>query len=133
MNQVTIIGRVGQTPELKTLKNTTLTNLSVATSEYNDQTEWHRITVFGKQAEVAAKYLDKGSEVAITGRLQTREYTDKAGVKKYSTEIITERLELIGGKAKSQDTKPKQKTQRKTKQAPPVLDNEDDTDDGLPF
>ena len=131
MNQVTIIGRVGQTPELKTLKNTTLTNLSVATSEYNDQTEWHRITVFGKQAEVAAKYLDKGSEVAITGRLQTREYTDKAGVKKYSTEIITERLELIGGKAKSQDTKPSPK--RKTKQAPPVLDNEDDTDDGLPF
>jgi single-strand DNA-binding protein len=79
--------------------------LNIATSEQwkdksgekQERTEWHRVVLFGRQAEVAGEYLKKGRSVYIEGRLQTRKYTDKDGVEKYSTEIVADRMQLIGG------------------------------------
>ena len=69
--------------------------------EKQERTEWHRVVLFGRQAEIAGEYLKKGRSVYIEGRLQTRKYTDKDGVEKYSTEIIADRMQLIGGRAKA--------------------------------
>src|SRR5205814_5604253 len=63
-----------------------------------ERTEWHRVVLFGRQAEIAGEYLKKGRSVYIEGRLQTRKYTDKDGVEKYSTEIVADRMQLLGGR-----------------------------------
>ena len=98
INKVILIGNLGAKPELKySSSNVAITNLSVATSESwtdkstgqkQEKTEWHRVSVFGKVAEVIAKLCDKGSKVYIEGKLQTRKYQDKTGADKYTTEII---------------------------------------------
>ena len=90
LNKVTVMGNLGQDPELKFTGNeTAVTTLSVATQEYQgadkeDRVEWHRVVVWGKRAENCAKYLSKGRPVLVEGRLQTRSWEDKEGVKKYS-------------------------------------------------
>jgi single-strand DNA-binding protein len=98
INKVILIGNLGAKPELKySATNTAITNLSVATSESwtdkntgqkQEKTEWHRVSVFGKLAEVISNYCDKGSKVYIEGKLQTRKYQDKTGADRYTTEII---------------------------------------------
>jgi single-strand DNA-binding protein len=98
INKVILIGNLGAKPDLKhSATNTAITNLSVATSESwtdkntgqkQEKTEWHRVSVFGKLAEIVSNYFDKGSKVYIEGKLQTRKYQDKAGVDRYTTEII---------------------------------------------
>jgi single-strand DNA-binding protein len=98
INKVILIGNLGSKPELKySSSNTAITNLSVATSESwtdkntgqkQEKTEWHRVSVFGKLAEIVSNYCDKGSKVYIEGKLQTRKYQDKSGVDRYATEII---------------------------------------------
>ena len=98
INKVILIGNLGAKPELKySATNTAITNLSVATSESwtdkntgqkQEKTEWHRVSVFGKLAEVVSNYCDKGSKVYIEGKLQTRKYQDKTGADRYTTEII---------------------------------------------
>ena len=102
VNKVIILGRLGRDPEAKTAQSgTAICNLNVATSrrykdksgEKQEETEWHTVAVFGRQAEVAQQYLQKGSEVYIEGRLRTRSY-EKDGIKRYSTEIICESLQL---------------------------------------
>ena len=105
INKVIIIGRLGQNPDSKQLENgNTVTNFSVATSESwtdkttgekKEQTEWHRVSTFGKLAEVAAKYLMKGRQVYVEGKLKTRSY-EVDGVKKYSTDIVADRVEFLG-------------------------------------
>lgn len=79
-----------------------IANLAIATSykpkDKDAVTEWHRVVLFGRTAEVAAQYLRKGSSVYIEGRLQTRKYTDKDGVERYATEIIGENLQMLGGR-----------------------------------
>ncbi len=107
-NSVRLIGNLGQNPEVKeTTNGKKLAKFSVATNEsYRDEngkevkeTMWHNLTVWGKQADIAAKYLKKGSEVAIEGKLSNRNYTDKDGVKRYVTEIIVNEFMMLGGKA----------------------------------
>ena len=98
INKVILIGNLGAKPELKySATNTAITNLSVATSESwtdkntgqkQEKTEWHRVSVFGKLAEVVSNYCDKGSKVYIEGKLQTRKWQDKVGADRYTTEII---------------------------------------------
>jgi single-strand DNA-binding protein len=98
INKVILIGNLGAKPELKhSATNTNITNLSVATSESwtdkntgqkQEKTEWHRVSVFGKLAEIVSNYCDKGSKVYIEGKLQTRKYQDKNGADRYTTEII---------------------------------------------
>lgn len=105
INKVILIGNLGQDPKVHTTQsNSIVTQLSVATSRrvkqadgnYADETEWHRVTCFGKLAEVARDYLAKGKQVYIEGRLRTRKFTDKDGAEKYVTEIICETLKLLG-------------------------------------
>ncbi len=98
INKVILIGNLGAKPELKySSTSVAITNLAVATSESwtdkntgqkQEKTEWHRVGVFGKPAEVIAKYCDKGSKVYVEGKLQTRKYQDKSGADRYTTEIV---------------------------------------------
>lgn len=106
VNKVILLGNLGRDPETRyTTGGDAVTNLNIATSEQwkdksgekQERTEWHRVVLFGRQAEVAGEYLKKGRSVYIEGRLQTRKYTDKEGIEKYSTEIVADRMQLIGG------------------------------------
>lgn len=105
VNKVIIVGNLGQDPEIKTLgSGQSVANLSVATSESwtgkdgnkQERTEWHRVIVWGKQAENAAKYLGKGSKVYVEGKLQTRSWDDKTdGKKRYATEIQAHTIQYL--------------------------------------
>ena len=106
VNKVIIIGRLGNDPELKSVSSgNSVARLSVATSENwkdkdgqkQERTEWHRVVFWGKQAELAGKYLSKGRQVYIEGRLQTRSWEDPQGQKRYTTEIIGTNLQFLGG------------------------------------
>lgn len=105
MNKVILIGNLGRDPELKMTPNgQALARFSVATTETwknpqgekQSKTEWHNIVVWGKQAEIAEKYLRKGKQVMIEGRIQYREYTDQAGVKKTACDIRCDNFVMLG-------------------------------------
>ena len=110
LNRVMIMGRLGQDPELRYTQNQTpIVTLNVATTEFGSRdgqrqetTEWHRVVVWSKQAENCAKYLAKGRVVFVEGRLQTRSWEDKAGQKRYTTEIIANNVQFVGGAAQGQ-------------------------------
>lgn len=104
-NKVQLIGNVGQDPEIKNLEGgKKVAHMTIATNEiyYNDkgdkveQTEWHRVTAWGKTAEIIEKYVMKGKEIAIEGKLSHRSYDDKEGVKRYVTDIVISELLLLG-------------------------------------
>ena len=106
-NNVRLIGNLGMNPEVKeTTNGKKLAKFSIATNEqYRNEkgeevkeTQWHNLIVWGKQADIAGKYLKKGSEVAIEGKLSNRNYTDKEGVKRYLTEIVVNEFLMLGGK-----------------------------------
>lgn len=106
VNKVILVGNLGADPELKyTPSNRPVCNLSIATNEVwkdkdgkkQERTEWHRVNVWGDQAEHCSKYLAKGRTVYIEGRLQTRSWDDKEGKKRYSTEVVAERVVFISG------------------------------------
>jgi single-strand DNA-binding protein len=105
VNKVILIGNLGRDPEVRfTQGGTPVANFTMATTDrWNDpsgekkeKTEWHRIVVWGKQAEVAGEYLRKGRPVYIEGSLQTREWVDRDGNKRYTTEVRAQRLQLLG-------------------------------------
>jgi single-strand DNA-binding protein len=107
-NKVQLIGNLGKSPDIKkTESGKKLVKFSVATNEMFTnlkgekvkETQWHNLVAWGKLADVAEKYLNKGSEVAVEGKLITKDYTDKEGNKKYITEIQVNELLLLGGKA----------------------------------
>ena len=104
-NKVQLIGHVGQEPEIKTFDGgKKVANITIATNDYyiNDkgekieQTEWHRVTAWGKVADIIEKYVEKGKEVAIEGKLTHRSYDDKDGVKRYITEVVVNDILLLG-------------------------------------
>ncbi len=105
-NRVQLIGRLGSDPEVKDFDNNKLANLSIATSdkyrnksgEMVENTEWHRVSIWGKQAEIAEKYLTKGQEICIDGRLTTRKYEDKEGNTRYVTEVVCSEFLMLGKK-----------------------------------
>lgn len=105
LNKVLILGRLGQDPEIRYTQNqTAVVTLNVATSENwtkdgqkQEQTEWHRVIVWSKQAENCAKYLAKGRGVFVEGRLQTRQWEDKTGQKRFTTEIIATNVQFLPG------------------------------------
>jgi len=106
LNKVTLIGNLGKDPELKyTNSGVAVATFSLATSDsWKDQegnmqerTEWHNIVAWRKLAEICGQYLKKGSQVYIEGKIQTRSYNDKEGVKKYITEIVADQLLMLGG------------------------------------
>lgn len=113
VNKVIIVGRLGADPEVRTVGNgNTVTRLSIATSENwvdkegqkQERTEWHRIVVWGKLAEICGKHLAKGRQAYVEGRLQTRSWEDQQGQKKYSTEIVASTVQFLGagGEARSE-------------------------------
>jgi len=109
INKVILIGNLGADPETRAMPSgTTVANLRVATSEswrdkqtgeQQERTEWHRVALFGRLAEVAGEYLRKGSQVYIEGSLRTRKWQDKQGNDRYSTEIVGNDLQMLGGRA----------------------------------
>ncbi len=110
LNRVIVLGNLGQDPELRrTQSGSAVCTLSVATTDYRSTqegqkqefTEWHRIVVWNKQAENCAKYLAKGRTVMVEGRLQTRSWDDKQGQKRYTTEIIAQNVQFVGGQRDS--------------------------------
>ncbi|QNJ57359.1 ssDNA binding protein [Pseudomonas phage Dolphis] len=158
VNKVILVGTCGQDPEVKYLPNgNAVTNLSLATSEQwkdkqsgekVEKTEWHRVSLFGKVAEIAGEYLRKGSQVYIEGKLQTREW-EKDGIKRYTTEIIVDingTMQLLGGKndgnsgrdgnnqqqqQRPQQQRPQQQQQRPAPQQPQQQNG--GYDDDIPF
>lgn len=120
VNKVILIGHLGKTPESRFMPNgDSVANFSIATSEsYKDKngdkqerTEWHNITMYRKLAEIAVKYLGKGSLVYIEGKIQTRKWQDKEGKDRYTTEIIADQLTMLGGRendagSRQQDSAP---------------------------
>jgi single-strand DNA-binding protein len=108
INKVILIGNLGADPETRAMPSgSTVANLRVATSEswrdkqtgeQQERTEWHRVALFGRLAEIAGEYLKKGSQVYIEGSLRTRKWQDKQGNDRYSTEIIGDELQMLGGR-----------------------------------
>ena len=110
VNKVIIVGRLGADPEVKEVSPTaTVARLSVATSENwtdkegqkQERTEWHRVVVWGKLADLCGKYLSKGRQVYLEGRLQTRSWEDQQGQKRYTTEVVANTVQFLGGQAET--------------------------------
>lgn len=162
VNKVIIVGTIGNDPEVKySASGSAIANLSVATSEQwkdkqtgekKEQTEWHRVVIFGKLAEVAGEYLRKGSQVYIEGQLRTRKWTDSNGADRYTTEIVIPQMggvmQMLGGKRDYSGQQPRQqssqqpqggwgtnKQQQPPKQQSPQGGGEHpmDFDDSIPF
>ncbi len=108
VNKVILVGRLGTDPEVKTVSGgNTVARLSLATSENwtdregqkQERTEWHRVVVWGKLAELCGKYLTKGRQVYVEGRIQTRSWEDQQGQKRYTTEVVASTVQFLGGAA----------------------------------
>lgn len=130
LNKVILIGRLGRDPETRFMPNgEAVCNFSVATSEkYTDKngqrqedTEWHNVTMYRKLAEIAGKYLTKGSQVYIEGKIKSRKYTDKNGVECTAYDIIANELKMLGGNTQTPAQKPQQ------------AQVQDDISDDVPF
>lgn len=107
VNKVILVGNLGRDPEVRyTPDNSAITNISIATTDVwrdkngdkQERTEWHRVAFFGKLAEIAGEYLKKGSQVYVEGRLQTRKWQDKDGQDRYTTEIVADRMQMLGSR-----------------------------------
>ncbi len=153
INKVILIGNLGQNPEIRYMSNgNTITNLNIATSEIwkdkntrenREKTEWHRVILFGKLAEIAAKYLKKGSQIYIEGSLQTRKWQDKKGNDRYITEVIVNMngtMQMLGNKNKKNIEKKilnkKKKIKKQNKNKNKIKDKSEDISidfDDIPF
>ena len=107
LNRVILLGRLGRDPEVRYAQSgTTVATLNLATDErrpdgnggWKNETEWHRVVLFGKLADLAKQYLVKGREVLIEGGLRTRQWQDKEGQKKYTTEVVAQNMRFVGGR-----------------------------------
>jgi len=133
LNMAQIIGHLGRDPEVRyTPEGTAVANLAVATNETwkdkdgakQERTEWHRVVVWGKQAEIAREYLTKGRQIYVEGSLQTRQWDDKDGQKRYTTEIRCQRFVMLGGRGgESERTAPE----------PEMPEDPAYNDDNIPF
>lgn len=138
VNKVTIIGNLGRDPENRYLPSgEQVTSIAVATTEnWTDKqsgekkslTEWHRISFFGKLAEIAGQYLKKGSQVYVEGRIRTRKYTDRDGIERYATEIIGDRMQMLGGKPEQSGSRNSYAEAKDTGRMPAAV-----MDDDIPF
>ena len=141
VNKVILVGNLGQKPEMRyTATQTAVANISIATTESwkdkesgenRDKTEWHRVVFFGNLAEIAEKYLDKGSSVYIEGKIQTRKWQDKEGKDRWTTEILGNQLTMLGSR-NSNDSGSQQDTSSDT----PFPEDDSGpglSDDDIPF
>ncbi len=141
VNKVILIGHLGKDPELRYSPNgVAVCKFSMATTEkrkgadggWEDTTEWHRIVLFGKTAEAAGEYLHKGSQVYIEGKIHYDSYTDKDGVKRYTTDIIGNQMNFLGGKSDSGSSYEPPFNSGAAANPPPQGSSNDEEDD-LPF
>jgi single-strand DNA-binding protein len=151
VNKVILIGNLGKDPEVRYLPSgDAVANISIATTETwkdkggekQEKTEWHRVAMFSKLAEIAGEYLKKGSQVYIEGRLETRKWTDKEGHERYSTEIRADRMQMLGSRSGGSDrmTPPEDDASPRASAAPAKKPatagkggNFDDLEDDIPF
>ena len=153
VNKVIIVGNLGRDPETRYMPDGgAITNVSVATSfqwtdkasgEKKEETEWHRVVFRAKLAEIAGEYLKKGSQVYVEGRLRTRKWQDKDGQDKYTTEIIGERMQMLGARAGSGEPRgeprgEQQRVEERQSAATPSAAKKpagkfDDMEDDIPF
>jgi single-strand DNA-binding protein len=141
INKVILIGNLGQKPEMRyTQTNTAVATLGLATSEswkdkesgeMREKTEWHRVVFFGKLAEICEQYLDKGSQIYVEGKLQTRKWQDKEGNDKYTTEIQGLSMNMLGGRQSSGDSGAYDQSQSEQKPSEPPASNISEED--IPF
>lgn len=141
VNRVILVGNLGRDPDMRYLPSgEAVANLAIATTdkyknksgEMVDATEWHRVSFFGKTAEVCGQYLKKGSQVYIEGSIRTRKYTDKEGVEKYATEIRGDRMQMLGSKG-SEGAAPHPASQRPSSSAGGGSGFDDDGFGDVPF
>ena len=152
INKVILVGNLGAKPEIKYASNgNAISNLSLATSESwtdkstgqkQERTEWHRVSLFGKVAEIAGQYLDKGSKVYVEGKLQTRKWQDQSGQDRYTTEVVISgfsgTLQMLDRRDDMNSNAPSQQSQPQVQSAPqaapaitPVAS--DEFEDDIPF
>ncbi|MBT0586863.1 single-stranded DNA-binding protein [Alteromonas oceanisediminis] len=170
VNKVILVGNLGNDPEVRYMPNgNAVANLSIATSEsWKDQqgnqqerTEWHKVTMYRRLAEIAGEYLKKGSQIYLEGKLQTRKWQDQQGQDRYTTEVIADQMQMLGGRNDSgggqgggyqqrpqnqnagnqnaggyqqaPNNRPAQNNQKGNNQPPPMAEPDFDFDDDIPF
>lgn len=146
VNRVILLGRAGSEPNVRTVGDQKVASFNLATSErfkgkdgnMVEQTEWHSITIWGRLAEVAEKYVTKGTQLYLEGKIKTEKYTDNEGHDKYVTRIIANTMQLLGGKPEGQPAQQSPTQQKPTYQnkfGSTPIPNDDDLPegDGLPF
>ena len=141
INKVILVGNLGADPETRYMPSgSAVTNLSVATSEtwkdkqtgeQKERTEWHKVAMFNRLAEIAAEYLRKGSQVYIEGKLRTRKWQDRDGNDRWTTEIIADEMQMLGGRGGGGGSMPM--NQDSGPSSPPPQAGPDDFDDDIPF
>jgi single-strand DNA-binding protein len=142
INKAIIVGRLGKDPEIRyTPGGLAVANFSVATSEkwkdkqsgeMKEQTEWHRIVAWSRLGEICGQYLNKGSLVYIEGRIQTRDWQDKEGNKRYTTEIVANIMKMLGAKGDGDSNKPMGPPPAEDYSGPPLPEDQSNDDD-IPF
>ena len=148
INKVILVGNLGAKPEVKYASNgNAISNLSVATSESwtdkstgqkQERTEWHRVSLFGKLAEIAGQYLDKGSKVYVEGKLQTRKWQDQNGQDRYTTEVVVSgfngTLQMLDRRDGSSSSDQSEDVTEKSKPEPTITPvSKDEFEDDIPF
>ena len=148
INKVILVGNLGAKPEVKYASNgNAISNLSVATSESwtdkstgqkQERTEWHRVSLFGKLAEIAGQYLDKGSKVYVEGKLQTRKWQDQNGQDRYTTEVVVSgfngTLQMLDRRDDSSSSAPSDDITEKDQVEPSITPvSKDEFEDDIPF
>ena len=143
INKVILVGNLGADPETRYMPSgSAVTNLSVATSEswkdkqtgeQNERTEWHKVVMFDRLAEIAAEYLRKGSQVYIEGKLQTRKWQDRDGNDRWTTEVIADEMQMLGGRGGGGGAAPMSSGQDSGPPSAPPDTGPDDFDDDIPF
>ena len=148
INKVILVGNLGAKPEVKYATNgNAISNLSVATSESwtdkstgqkQERTEWHRVSLFGKLAEIAGQYLDKGSKVYVEGKLQTRKWQDQNGQDRYTTEVVVSgfngTLQMLDRRDNASSSAPSENVTSKDQPEPTITPvSKDEFEDDIPF
>ncbi len=142
INKVILVGNLGADPETRYMPSgSAVTNLSVATSEswkdkqsgeQKDRTEWHKVAMFNRLAEIAAEYLRKGSQVYIEGKLRTRKWQDRDGNDRWTTEVVADEMQMLGGRGGGGGSAPMGSDSRPSS-SPAPQPGPDDFDDDIPF
>ena len=145
INKVILVGTLGADPDTRyTPSNAAVTNLSIATNEswkdkqsgeQIEKTEWHRVVMFNRLAEIASEYLRKGYQVYIEGKIQTRKWEDKEGKDRWTTEIVANEMQMLGARSSGGNSGAESRGEPASKSSSPASspDSSDDFDDDIPF